>query len=274
MFVYLPIVLFYCYPHVYCHSRHYHWRQYTRYSRSWMGYVTLSVDTRHHHSGALSCGEIVAAILGSGRPGVSPSGARSASGLNFNAGLPRGLRPGDTPCCCCCYCYYYNIITKDVVPRDHCLVFILNIDVMTLLFLFLFLLNNKKPKKKHFSFRFRFLRNKKSSSLPEKEKSTLCKENIAEEETQRKNLENVYVSIELLNVNQFSQTHFVAITVNVQTKWFLIQILLPGIIELIGTQCRRELTWNSAIDHHDCCHLYEMVYFTLTIMVAFPNAFQ
>ena len=45
MFVYLPIVLFYCYPHVNCHSRHYHWRQYTRYSRSWMGHVTLSVET-------------------------------------------------------------------------------------------------------------------------------------------------------------------------------------------------------------------------------------
>ena len=91
---------------------------------------------RDHHSGALSCGGIASAILGSGRPGISPSGARSASGLNFNAGLPRGLRSGDTPCCCCCccYCFYYYIITKDVVPRDHCLVFILIIDVMTLLF--------------------------------------------------------------------------------------------------------------------------------------------
>ena len=98
---------------------------------------------RDHHSGALCCGGIAAAILRSGRPGILPSGARSASGLNFNAGLPRGLRPGDTPCCCCCYCYYYNIITKDVVPRDHCLVFILSIDVMTLLFLFLFLLHKK-----------------------------------------------------------------------------------------------------------------------------------
>ena len=35
---------------------------------------------------------------------------------------------------------------KDVVPRDYCLVFILSIDVMTLLFLFLFLLNNNNKK--------------------------------------------------------------------------------------------------------------------------------
>ena len=107
---------------------------------------------RDHHSGALSCDGIAAAILGSGRPVISLSGARSTSGLNFNVGLPRGLRPGDTPCCCC-YCYYYNIITKDVFPRDHCLLFILSIDVMTMLLLFLFLLNKKPWKKTIYIYR-------------------------------------------------------------------------------------------------------------------------
>ena len=137
MFVYLHIVLFYCYLHVYCHSRHYHWRQYTRYSRSWMGHVTLSVET------TILVPYLVVESLrrswGAGARGFHLRVPDLQVGWNFNAGLPRGLKPGDTPCCCCCYCYYYyNIITKDVVPRDHCLVFILSGDVMPLLFLVLF----------------------------------------------------------------------------------------------------------------------------------------
>ena len=44
---------------------------------------------RDHHSGALYSSGIAAAILGSGRPGISPSGARSASGQ-----LQCGSTPG------------------------------------------------------------------------------------------------------------------------------------------------------------------------------------
>ena len=66
-------------------------------------------------SGPPSCSAVAAAPLGSGRPEILPTGARSANGLDFDADWlgcrPRGFRPGDMPCCCYCY-YHYNIITK------------------------------------------------------------------------------------------------------------------------------------------------------------------
>ena len=136
MFVYLPIVLFYCYPHVHCHSRHYHWRQYTRYSRSWMGHVTLSVETTTLVPDLAV--ESWRRSWGAGARGFHlrvPDLQVGWTSMRVYPGVSgRVTRPAVA---------VVIAITKDVVPRDHCLVSILSVDIMTLLFLFLFLLNKK-----------------------------------------------------------------------------------------------------------------------------------